>query len=130
MTTLFICVLILFTCFSYMASLAYKRGKQVKKLTEDLEHTENLVTYYKHIIEGFREKMKEEEEKYSLIQADYCTSDSDYTKYSSQKAMENAIRSKMAMLIGNDIVKKFEPRVLPLGEGREKYSLTIKAKRI
>ena len=76
-----------------MAFLAYKRGKQVNKLTEDLEHAENLVTYYKHIIEGFREKMKENEEKYSLIQADYCTSDS--------------IRSKMAMLGVNDIVKKF-----------------------
>lgn len=130
MTTLFICVLIAFTCLSYMAFLAYKRGKQVKKLTEDLKREEILKTYYKHIIEGFHKKMKENEEEYSLIQADYCTSDSDYTKYSSQKAMENAIRSKMAMLIGNDIVKKFEPRILPLGEGKQKYSLVLKVKKI
>lgn len=130
MTTLFICVLILFTCFSYMAFLAYKRGKQVNKLTEDLEHEEILNNYYKHIIDGFRDKMREEEEKYSLIQADYCTSDSDYTKYSSQKSMENAIRTKMAMLIGNDVVKKFEPRILPLGEGKKKYSLVLKMKKL
>lgn len=131
MTTLFICALILFTCCSYyVAFLAYKRGKQITQLAEDLKHAENLVTYYKHIIEGFHKKMKENEEEYSLIQADYCTSESDYTKYSSQKAMENAIRSKMAMLIGNDIVKKFEPRILPLGEGKKKYSLVLKVKKI
>ena len=123
MTTLFICVLILFICFSYMAFLAHRRGKQIKQLQGDL-------LYYKRIINGFYEKVKEEEEKYSIIQADYCTSDSDYTKYSSQKAMENAIRSKMAMLIGNDIVKKFEPSILPNGDGKQKYSLVLKVNKI
>lgn len=123
MTTLFICVLILFICFSYMAFLAHKRWKQIEQLQDDL-------LYYKRIVNGFHDKMKKEEEKYSIIQADYCTSDSDYIKYSSQRAMDNAIRSKMAMLIGNDIAKKFEPSVLPLGEGKQKYSLVLKVKKI
>jgi hypothetical protein len=108
----------------------YQQDKLIKSLKEELAEKDKSVTYYQHVIEGFREKVKEEEEKYEIIQAPYCTSDSDLIKYNSQKAMENAIRNKLAMLLGNEIAKRFEPRVLPLGEGKEKYSLTIKAKKI
>lgn len=126
MTTLFIS----FICFCIIAAIAYKREKRIKQLKDDLLVADNSIEYYKRIVNGFHDRMKEEEEKYSIIQADYCTSDSDYTKYSSQKAMENAIRSKMAMLIGSDLVKKFEPRILPIGEGKQKYSLVLKVKKI
>lgn len=44
--------------------------------------------------------------------------------------MYHAIKSKLSMLIGNEIVKMFEPSVLPLGEGKEKYSLVLKVKKI
>ena len=74
--------------------------------------------------------MKEEESKYEILSATYCTSDSDTTKYNSQKAMENAVRSKLAMRIGNAIAKRFSPIVLPLGEKQEKYSLTVKVKKV
>lgn len=108
----------------------YQQDRLIKRLKEELAEKDKSVTYYHHVIEGFREKMKDEEEKYEIISAPYCTSDSDLIKYSSQKAMERAIRSKLAMLLGNEIAKRFEPRVLPLGEGKEKYSLTIKVKKI
>lgn len=123
--------LIIAILFAFMfLCTVVKQDKQIKQLKEDLSVMTNSENYYRRVIDGFREKMREEEEKYVLIQADYCTSESDINKYNSQKAMENAIRTKMAMLIGNDIVKKFEPRILPLGEGKQKYSLLLKVKKI
>lgn len=129
--TYLIIALIIAILFAFMFLCeVYQQDRLIKRLKEELTEKERTVNYYQHVIEGFREKMKEEEEKYEIIQAPYCTSDSDLIKYSSQKAMENAIRSKLAMLLGNEIAKRFEPRVLPLGEGKEKYSLTIKVKKI
>lgn len=108
----------------------YQQDRLIKRLKEELAEKDKSVTYYQHVIEGFREKMKDEEEKYEILSAAYCTSDSDLMKYNSDKCMRNVIRNKLAMLLGNEIAKRFEPRVLPLGEGKEKYSLTIKVKKI
>lgn len=106
------------------------RNRLIKCLKKELDDKDKSVTYYRSVIEGFCQKMEDEERKYEILSATYCTSDSDLIKYNSQKAMENAIRNKLAMLIGNDLAKRFEPHVLPLGEGKEKYSLTIKVKKI
>lgn len=113
-----------------MVSIAYKSVKQSRQLKHELSAVKNSEEYYKRMVDGFRDKMREEEEKYELVQARYCTTDSDLMKYKSQKAMENAIRSKMSMLIGNEIAKRFEPRVLPLGDGKQEYSLVLKVKKI
>lgn len=107
-----------------------RQGRLIKSLKEELTEKDKSVTYYHHVIEGFRDKMKDEEAKYEILSATYCTSDSDTTKYNSQKAMENAVRSKLAMRIGNAIAKRFYPIVLPLGEKQEKFSLTLKVKKI
>lgn len=106
------------------------RNRRIKRLKKELDEKDKSVTYYRSVIEGFGQKMEDEERKYEILSATYCTSDSDLIKYNSQKAMENAIRNKLAMLVGNDLAKRFEPSVLPLGEGKEKYSLTIKVKKI
>lgn len=108
----------------------YKQDKLIKSLKEELTEKDKSVTYYHHVIKGFREKMKEEEEKYEILSATYCTSDSDLMKYNSDKCMRNVIRNKLAMTLSKDIIKRFDLRVLPLGEGKEKYSLTIKVKKI
>lgn len=123
MTVLFICFIIQSAC-SIVLVIGYNKLKAELKKAKDSE------SYYKRIVDGFHEKMKEEEEKYELIQADYCTSDSDLMKYNSDKKLRRAVRSKLAMLIGNDIAKKFEPSVLPLGEGKEKHSLVLKVKKL
>ena len=123
MTVLFICVLIDFACLLVLL-------REYNKLKTELKKEKDSGAYYKRIVDGFHDKMKEEEEKYEIIQADYCTSDSDMMKFSNDKKMQRAIRSKLAMLIGNDIAKKFEPSVLPLGEGKEKHSLVLKVKKI
>ena len=130
MTYLIICVFVSFICTCIMVSIAYKSVKQSRQLKHELSAVKNSEEYYKRMVDGFRDKMREEEEKYELVQARYCTTDSDLMKYKSQKAMENAIRSKMSMLIGNEIAKRFEPRVLPLGDGKQEYSLVLKVKKI
>lgn len=106
------------------------RNRRIKRLKKELDEKDKSVTYYRSVIEGFGQKMEDEERKYEILSATYCTSDSDLIKYNSQKAMENAIRNKLAMLVGNDLAKRFEPSVLPMGDGKEKYSLTIKVKKI
>lgn len=122
-------IAILFVFFAYVITLC-DRDTRIKRLKKELDDKDKSVTYYRSVIEGFCQKMEDEERKYEILSATYCTSDSDLIKYNSQKAMENAIRNKLAMLIGNDLAKRFEPHVLPLGEGKEKYSLTIKVKKI
>ena len=123
MTVLFICFIVEFACCLVLL-------REYNKLKAELKKAKDSEAYYKRIVDGFHEKMKEEEEKYEIIQADYCTSDSDMMKYNSDKKLRRAVRSKLAMLIGNDIAKKFEPSVLPLGEGKEKHSLVLKVKKL
>ena len=123
MTTTFIFLLIVFAC---LMAMIYLNRKLVSRLNKALESE----AYYKRIVDGFHDKMKEEEEKYEFIQADYCTSDSDLMKYNSDKKLRRAVRSKLAMLIGNDIARRFEPSILPLGDRKEKHSLVVKVKRI
>ena len=130
MTYLIIALIAAILCALIFLGEVSQLNRQIKQLKHELSSVKNSEEYYKRMVDGFRDKMREEEEKYELVQARYCTTDSDLMRYNSQKAMENAIRSKMAMLIGNEIAKRFEPRVLPLGEGKEKYSLTIKVKKI
>lgn len=109
----------------------YKQDKLIKRLKKEYsEEKDNTVNYYEGIIQGFRNKVREEEEKYDIISALYCASESDSIKYNSEKAMERAIRSKLAMRIGNVIAKRFEPNSLPLGDGKKKYHLTVKVKKI
>lgn len=123
-------IAILFASMFLFLCTIYKLDRLIKRLKKELDDKDKSVTYYRNVIEGFCQKMEDEERKYEILSATYCTSDSDLIKYNSQKAMENAIRNRLAMLVGNDLARRFEPRVLPLGEGKEKYSLTIKVKKI
>lgn len=122
-------VIAILFAFMFLCTI-YKQDRLIKCLKEELAEEVKSVTYYHHVIEGFREKMKDEEEKYEILSATYCTSDSDLMKYNSDKCMKNVIRNKLAMTLSKDIIKRFDLRVLPLGEGKEKYSLTIKVKKI
>jgi len=129
--TYLIIALIIAILFAFMfLCTIYQQDRLIKNLKEELTEKDKSVTYYHHVIEGFREKMKEEEEKYEILSAAYCTSDSDLMKYNSEKCMRNVIRNKLAMTLSKDIIKRFDLRVLPLGDGKEKYSLTIKVKKI
>lgn len=112
----FLCVVILF-------ALVMRYRKLVKSLSED-------VKTYKTVAESAERLYDEERRKGVLVQAEYFTSESDINKYSSDAKMKSAIKGRMAMLIGNDLLKKFEPSVIPLKDGKQKYRLMLKVEKI
>lgn len=126
MIALIICVLIEFACFIVMANLYFTTYKKAKRLYEEAEAYKVTAKELQRLYD----ESKQPDFSEVLVHAEYCTSDSDLMKYSTQKAMESAIKSRLAMLIGNEMVKKFNPSVLPLGEGKEKYSLILKVREI
>lgn len=126
MTTLFICILVEFACFIVMAYLYLKAKQRTKELQEEAEAYKVTAKELQRLYD----ESKQPDFSEVLVHAEYCTSDSDLIKYTSQKAMESAIKSRLAMLIGNEMVKKFNPSILPLGEGKEKYSLILKVREI
>lgn len=126
MTTLFICILVEFAGFIVMAYLYLKAKQRTKELQEEAE----AYRVTAETLQKLYDESKQPDFSEVLVHAEYCTSDSDLMKYSTQKAMESAIKSRLAMLIGNEMVKKFNPSVLPLGEGKEKYSLILKVREI
>lgn len=129
--TYLIIALIIAILFAFMFLCeVYQQDRQIKQLKRECDESLNTVNYYRRMVDGFRDKMREEEEKYELVQAHYCTSDSDLIKYNSREAMEKAIRKNIAANIAQDILSRFEPGVLPLGEGKKKYSLILKVKKI
>ena len=130
MTTLIIiAIVIAFIAIPAMA-VEEKSNKTIKRLTEESEAYKKVAEDLEFRYDDLRERYARYEADAVLIQVDYCTSESDLLKYSSDEKMYRAIKSKLSMLIGNDIVKKFEPSVLPLGDGKEKYSLVLKVKKI
>lgn len=130
MTTLIIiAIVIAFIAIPAMA-VEEKSNKTIKRLTEESEAYKMVAEDLELRYDDLRERYARDEADAVLIQADYCTSESDLLKYSSDEKMYRAIKSKLSMLIGNDIAKKFEPSVLPLGDGKQKYSLVLKVKKI
>lgn len=128
-TLIIIAIVIAFIAIPAMA-VEERNKKTIKRLTEESEAYKKVAEDLERRYDDLRERYARDEADAVLIQADYYTSESDSFKYSSDKKMYRAIKSKLSMLIGNDIVKKFEPSVLPLGEGKQKYSLVLKVKKI
>jgi len=119
----FACAVVLILMLLYAS---YKQEKELQSLREEAEAYKVTARELQRLYD--ESKLPDFSEV--LVHAEYCTSDSDLMKYSSQKAMESAIKSRLAMLIGNEMVKKFNPSILPLGEGKEKYSLVLKVRKI
>ena len=129
--TYLIIALVIAILFAFMFLCeVYQQDKQIKRLKKELDERYQSETYYQNIIDGFRDKMKDEEAKYEFISATCSTSESDLKKYPSRDAMEKVILNKLAIRIGNKIVMRFEPRTLPIGEDKEKYSLVLKVKNV
>lgn len=119
----FVCAVVLILLLLYAS---YKQERELAALKEEAEAYKVTAKELQRLYD----ESKQPDFSEVLVHAEYCTSDSDLMKYSTQKAMESAIKSRLAMLIGNEMVKKFNPSVLPLGEGKEKYSLILKVREI
>lgn len=115
MTTLIIiAIVIAFIDIHAMVVVEERSNKVIKRLTEESEAYKKVAKDLELRYDDLRERHARDEADAVLIQADYYTSESDLLKYSSDEKMYRAIKSKLSMLIGNDIVKKFEPSILPI----------------
>lgn len=130
MMIVFISTAVLFLCLIVALLIVFKQQKEIDSLRMRANQSALIADKAEEILNGFRQSVALNEQSYEIIPAYYCTSESDIMKYSSEEKMRSAIRTKLAMVIGNDIVKKFEPSVLPLGDGKQKYSLVLKVKKI
>ena len=126
----FISTAVLFLCLIVALLIVFKQQKEIEALRMRASQAALIADNAEEILNGFRQSVALNEQSYEIIPAYYCTSGSDIRKYSSEEKMRSAIRTKLAMIIGNDIAKKFEPSVLPLGNGKQKYSLVLKVKKI
>ena len=106
------------------------KDKELKEARKELHSYKAVAEQAEALYDDLREKVARDSADERIIHAEYCTSDSDLIKYKTEKAMENAINSRLALLIGNDIQKFIAPSVLPLENGNKKYSYVFKVRRI
>lgn len=130
MMIVFISTAVLFLCLIVALLIVFKQQKKIEALRMRANQSALIADKAEEILNGFRQSVALNEQSYEIIPAYYFTSESDMRKYSSEEKMRSAIRTKLAMIIGNDIAKKFEPSVLKVDKGKEKYSLVLKVKKI
>lgn len=126
----FISTVVSFLCLIVALLITFKQQKEIDVLRMRASQAELVADKTEEIFNGFRQSVVLNEQSYEIISAYYFTSESDISKYSSEEKMRSAILTKLAMIIGNDIAKKFEPSVLKVDKGKEKYSLVLKVKKI
>ena len=104
--------------------------KTINDLKEEADSYKTVADQLEILYADLQKKVAIDSADERIIHAEYCTSDSDLIKYKTEKAMENAINSRLALLIGYDIQKWIAPSVLPLENGNKKYSFFFKVKRV
>lgn len=113
-----------------LSAYASVTSKKLKEARKELHSYKAVAEQIETRYDDLREKVAIAYADERIIHAEYCTSDSDLIKYKTEKAMENAINSRLALLIGNDIQKWIAPSVLPLENGNKKYSYVFKVRRV
>ncbi len=102
------------------------QNEQIKELKQEASTYKIVAEHTDRLYRDLKNAVSESASRERLIHAEYCTSDSDMIKYKTEKLMESAITSKLAMLVGHDIQKWIAPRVTELEGGKKKYSFVFK----
>lgn len=110
--------------------ISYYYYRCLRESDDFIKHFKHEAELYKRMYRDLKNRISAEEAEEKVLQAEYCTSESDMVKFRTEKAMMNAISSRLAMLIGHDIQEFVEPRVLELGDGKKKISYVFKVKKI
>ena len=127
-------IFLIFTLVAFAVSVVLLM-RENNRLVEELETYGNLAKQAESLYEDFRKRTVElhreierRDVSVDIIHAEYCTSESDYTKFSSDEAMLNVIKSRLAMILANDIIKKVGEPELSVSEttGNNLYSYRIK----
>ena len=110
--------------------ISYYYYRCLRESDEFIQRFKHSAEQYERMYKDLKNRIAMEEAEEKVLQAEYCTSESDMVKFRTEKAMMNAISSRLAMLIGHDIQEFVEPRVLELGDGKKKISYVFKVKKI
>lgn len=92
--------------YKILAEVAEKNGADLAKQLED--ETSNTV----------------------IIHAEYETTQNDRERFITYPQIQKYAKRKLADKIAMEIFKKFDASVLPLDDGKEKYSIVFKIKRL
>lgn len=85
------------------------------------------INFLKHELKDATAEIKRLKSDEKVIHAQYCMSDFEKTKFKTDAAMNSAIRTRLAMLIANDIVRVLgEPGKRMVGEGVNQYEYIVK----
>jgi hypothetical protein len=102
------------------AILENKNADLVKQLdileAERRTHEENVRSFREVAIDSYNE-----------MSASYAVSDSDVMKYKTDKAIANIAKNRIAHIIANDIIRKFEP-TRETRDGHDIYTYNLKVK--
>ena len=101
-------------------------------LTSEVIKKENMNVVLKEDVRAYRELAKQLEQACNDIpnedgyfHGEYCVSESDTEKYSSDEQMEKAIRKHLANVLARDIMKE-----IPVCKDGNKYSYSVKVKQV
>ena len=130
MTALFIIAIVELIALVILLPVLLIFKRDLEAANQDVAAYKNIAEHLEARYDDLRERVARDSADERIIHAEYCTSDSDLIKYKTEKAMENAINSRLALLIGNDIQKWIAPSVLPLENGNKKYSYVFKVRRV
>ncbi len=110
-TTILILAIFLFILAVILFVLSTRKEKAttkaLKNKVSNLESAMGVLDQLYHDESDRANKLDKQLDGMELISVEYNVSDSDLLKYKNEKQMENSIRTKLAMLIANDIVRRF-----------------------
>ena len=106
--------------------LCYASDLDDKKLELD-KQAESLDDREQALKENFLAAAKAEEGE--RMRAQYCVSESDKLKYTNEPAVDRAAKKHLAMLIANDILKKYPPTESVAEDGKRIFTINIRVKK-
>lgn len=105
-----------------------KRETILENKQAELLQQQNLLTAEQLTHESNVRAFKEiAVDAYTELSASYAVSDSDAMKYKTDKAIANVAKNRIAHIISNDIIRRFEP-MKEIRDGHEIYTYKLKVK--
>ena len=121
---LIIAVIIVIT----LVAIILKRNAKYEKMKEEATAYQKAATTMEQMYLELKASMEKADSDETWVYAEYYTSDSESSKYSSQMAYDNVIVNRLALLIGTDISRKVFPSVAPTEDGGRKYYYSFKVR--
>ena len=103
---------------------------KVKELKLDADTYKTIAEVAEKNGADLAKKLEDETSNTVIIHAEYETTQKDREHFITYPQIQNHAKRKLADKIAKEIFKKFDASVLPLDDGKEKYSIAFKIKRL